>query len=332
MSPMKIPFYKRTWTNEEVAAVTDCLKSGLLTQGRLVEEFEEAFKNYVGSKFAIAVNSCTSALFLCLSLLKPKTAGIPSMTFASVASSILQSGAKLLWRDESWSGARYPLHLKGAKPGRIYDSAHSIHRGDAKNCRNDLICYSFFPTKNLSSAEGGMIATNNKKYAEWLKKARWHARVGKTWDYVIEFPAWKMNMTNIQAAIGLDYLKRLDAENKKRQELVDKYNMMFDASIRSDHIYQTIVNKRDEFAAFMADNGVECSVHFKPLHLQPAFKKYSKTLRKTEHFAMHIVSLPLFPSLKEEDVDYICGLVKGWNKKYPLPEEDFAEFEDFLRQ
>ena len=328
---IRIPFYKRTWNDGEIEAVASCIKSGHLTQGALVERFEEEFKNFVGAKYAVAVNSCTSALFLCLKLLSPKKVSIPSMTFASVASCVLHAGADLAWIDESWAGSRYALISNDPKQGIIYDSAHALHRGDASKKENDLVCYSFYPTKNLSGAEGGMIATNNKDHADWLKKARWHGRSGKTWDYVIEFPAWKMNMTDVQAVIGVEYLKRIDEEAGKRKQLVDLYNKILGTSIRSDHLFQAVVDKRDDFVKFMEDQGIECSMHFKPIHKQPAFKQYYKKLPNTEHFEKIAISLPLYPSMDEKEVEEICGLVKGWDKKHPLPQQEYTEFKSFLK-
>ncbi len=328
---IRIPFYKRTWTDGEIDAAASCIRSGHLTQGALVGRFEEEFRDFVGAKHAVAVNSCTSAIFLSLKLLNPKKVSIPSMTFASVASCVIHAGGELAWIDESWSGSRYALISNGTKPGSIYDSAHALHRGNASKKDNDLVCYSFYPTKNLSGAEGGMVATNNKDYAEWLRKARWHARVGTSWDYVIEFPGWKMNMTDIQAAIGIEYLKRIDEEAKKRKALVDIYNQMLGTAIRSDHIFQTVVDKRDDFVKFMEEQGIECSMHFKPVHKQPAFKQYYKKLPKTEHFEKTAVSLPLYPSMKESEVEEVCGLVKEWDKKHPLPRQEYAEFKSFLK-
>jgi dTDP-4-amino-4,6-dideoxygalactose transaminase len=328
---IRIPFYKRTWTENEIEAVASCIRSGHMTQGALVERFEEEFKTFTGAKYAIAVNSCTSALFLCLKLLSPKKVSTPSMTFASVASCTIHAGADLAWMDESWSGSRYPLVSNDPVSGVIYDSAHALHRGDASKKENDLVCYSFYPTKNLSGAEGGMIATNNKSHAEWLKKARWHARVGKTWDYVIEFPAWKMNMTDIQAAIAIEYLKRLDEEAGQRKKLVDLYNNILGTSIRSDHIFQTVVADRKDFVKYMEDSGIECSMHFKPVHKQPAFKQYYKKLPKTEHFEGSAVSLPLYPSMTPAEVEEVCGLVKEWEKKHPLPRQEYSEFKSFLK-
>jgi dTDP-4-amino-4,6-dideoxygalactose transaminase len=302
-----------------------------MTQGALVEKFEEEFKAFTGAEHAVAVNSCTSALFLCLKLLNSKKVSTPSMTFASVASCIIHAGAELAWLDESWAGSRYPLVSNDPGSGVIYDSAHALHRGDASKKENDLVCYSFYPTKNLSGAEGGMIATNNRDHAEWLRKARWHARVGRTWDYVIEFPAWKMNMTDIQAAIGIEYLKRLDGEAGQRKKLVDLYNKLLGTSIRSDHIFQTLVADRKDFVKHLEDNGIECSMHFKPVHKQPAFKKYYKKLPKTEHFEGYAVSLPLFPSMSETEVEEVCGLVNQWNKSHPLPRQEYSEFKSFLK-
>lgn len=329
---IRIPFYKRTHTESEIDAVASCIRSGHMTQGALVEALEDAFKGFVGAKYAIAVNSCTSALFLGLMLIKPRKVLIPSMTFVSVASSILHAGAALDWLDESWAGSTYSLKSEGAlKKGLVVDAAHATHRNDAANCGDNIVCYSFYPTKALSGAEGGMIVTNNKEHAEWLKKARWHARVGKTWDYVIEFPAWKFNMTDIQAALALDYLKRMDEEAVTRKELVDTYNKMLGTSIKSDHIFMTIVNKRNELVRHMAERGIECSMHFKPIHKQPAFKVQYKKLPRTEHFEDHIVSLPLYPSMKQSEVEEVATIILEWNKKHPLPEKEYTEFKGFLK-
>jgi len=329
---IRIPFYKRTFTESEIESVANCIRSGYLTHGPLTEHLEGEFASFVGSKYAVSVNSCTSALFLSLMLIRPKRVNMPSMTFASVASCVIHAEAQIQWVDESWSGSRYPLVSDNSLAGMVYDSAHALHRDDARNIKlNDLICYSFYPTKNLSGAEGGMIATNNKDYADWLRKAMWHARVGKGWDYVIEFPAWKMNMTDIQAVIALDYLKRIDEEAAKRRLLVEIYNSRLGTSIRSDHIFQAIVDRRDEFIASMRHIGIECSMHFKPVHKQPAFKQYYKKLPKTEHFEKYAVSLPLYPSMEEGEVEEVCGHLLEWNEKHPLPKQEYSAFKEFLK-
>ena len=139
-------------------------------------------------------------------------------------------------------------------------------------------------------------------------------------------------MTNVQAAVGIDYLKRIDSESKAKMQLVDLYNEMLGTDIKSDHIYQTVVNRRDEFAQFMAEKGIECSMHFKPVHMQPAFKKSYKKLPKTERLSKFNISLPLFPSMTEVEVEEICDLLKKWNEKYPLPEDEYIFFEEFLKQ
>jgi len=328
---IRIPFYKRTSTESEIEAVASCIRSGHMTQGSLVEKFEAEFSMFTGAKYAVAVNSCTSALFLCLMRTRPKKVKIPSMTFASVASCILHAGATLEWLDESWAGSRYALVPDSANEGTVYDSAHATHRGDSGGSGKDLYCHSFYPTKLLSSAEGGMIVTDDKEHADWLKKARWHARVGRSWDYIIEFPAWKMNMTDIQAAIGLDYLGRLDDEAKQRKALLDLYNRLLGTSIRSDHIFQTIVSKRGDFVRYMEDKGVECSMHFKPVHKQPAFKAHYTKLPRTEHFEHLAVSLPLYPSMKSSEVEEVCSLVKEWNAKNPMPDKEYKDFSSFIK-
>lgn len=307
--------YAPTYGAEELKEITEVLRSGILTQGPKVAQFEEMFARYVGSKYAVAVNSCTSALFL--SLLwwkknnpKEKTLLIPSVTFVSVANMAVQAGFNIAFTDEIFVGSYYSL-----RPSNVIDAAHEITRG----CYvpRSLMCFSFYPTKLLGGAEGGVIATDSKLAYEWLKLARNNGIERKDifdWDYNVIFPGWKMNMTDLQAAILIARINKLDEMNEKRRHLVNFYNNKLPRENVSLHIYPIMVQakRRNHFIVHMAKLGIKCSVHFKPIHLQPAYRKMHKTLSTAEWWGKREVSLPLHENLDYLDVINIANEVQKY--------------------
>jgi dTDP-4-amino-4,6-dideoxygalactose transaminase len=301
---------------EELEAINKVLKSGILTQGSKVSELEAKFAEYVGSKYAVAVNSCTSALFL--SLLYEKATShmnkvkIPSVTFVSVANMILNAGLQLEFLDEIYVGNWY--WLKGTL---VIDSAHSLYRGCYQE--DSLMCFSFYPTKLLGSCEGGMIATNNEPARDWLRKMRSNGMERKgmfDWDYTVELIGWKMNMNDIQAAIILTRLKKLEQYNRNRVHIRDYYNKVFGLENKSLHVYPLMTENRNEFIKKMAKAGIQCSVHFKPIHLQPVYKKYlaENMLPKSEDWGQKEVSIPLHENMDNYSAEKICKEVQRWKK------------------
>lgn len=318
-----IPFKVLPIDEKEVTAVSQVLRAGTLGPGRVVAELEAKFAEYVGSKYAVAVDCCTSALFLCLKYRGLNNGGhlpievqIPSMTVPLVATTIVHAGGRIHFIDEcDWVGHCYEL-----KPYGIIDSAHKVERGQYKAYdEKDLLCYSFYPTKPISSCEGGMIATDDFEAVKWFRKARFYGRdsvstdIKNSWEYHLEFAGWKMNMTEVQAAIALEQLKKLPELDVKRQEVVKRYNELLGLNNYSLYLYRIEVERRNDFILFMKENNVECGVHFKPLHLMKPFRGESRdVLLKTERVGDNTVSLPLYDTLELGAVDYICGLVKEW--------------------
>lgn len=357
----KIPFCKPSITWREKFAVLDVLGSGNLTQGSLVQDFENSFADYVGSKYAIAVGSGTDALFLSLSALRvgPGDAVIvPSLTFTASASVILHRGAEIIFADVSpkdfcidWEEVRVLIGMKsnvkaviavdltGNDAGKdmavgvpvIIDSAHRVERG----CHQfgQIRTYSFHGTKNMTTGFGGMVTTDDEEVAKYIRLARMHGCFKAGWDkgemnnvtkrygYEVMFPGWKMNMNNIQAALGIEQLDRLDWINKQRQRCVERYNygLRFELSVfrYGLHLYPIFVNERGKFLEKMEQAGIECSIHFKPLHTMEAYKDVTlhRPLKVTEYLGKHIVSLPLYPDLTNKQIDYICKKV---NETYLL--------------
>lgn len=298
---------------DELDALQEVLRSGILTHGPQVTKLELVFAEYVGSKYAVAVNSCTSALFLCLKYEKEVSrmnkVKIPSVTFVSVANMILNAGLQLEFLDEIHVGNWY--WLKGTS---IIDSAHSLYRGCYEN--DTLTCFSFYPTKLLGGAEGGMIATDSERARDWLRKMRSNGMERKgmfDWDYTVELIGWKMNMNDMQAAIILTRLKKLEQHNKNRAMICDCYNTAFGLNNKSLHVYPLMVENRNEFIKQMAKEGIQCSVHFKPIHLQPAYKKWlaDNMLPKSEEWGKKAVSIPLHENMDAFSAEMI---IKEVNK------------------
>jgi dTDP-4-amino-4,6-dideoxygalactose transaminase len=319
-----IPFKVLPLDYLETTAVAKVLASKNLGMGKIVKELEYEFAQYVGSTYAVAVDSCTSALFLslkyrglCNNGRLPMDVKIPSMTVPLVANTIIHAGTDIIFLNEcDWVGHHYEL-----QPFDIIDSAHEVSKNEFKQFSDKtLLCFSFYPTKPISSCEGGMICTNDPYAVEWLQKARFYGRNSgdslsrNSWEYDIEFPGWKMNMTEVQAAIALEQLKKLPDLTLMRQRAVDQYNVLLDGHNTSLYLYRIRVKNRNEFIKFMFANGVECGVHFKPLHLmKPFLKYYHKDLMETEIVGNETVSLPLYDSLLPSQVEYISNLVKEWN-------------------
>lgn len=343
----KIAFAKPYFDKKELAAVTKVLKSGWLTMGDETIVFEKEFAAYVKAKHALAVNSCTSALFLSLKALGIGPGDeviVPSFTFAATANVAVHCGAKVVFADVTPSGfvldpksvekritkktrAIIPVHYSGNLAVTSYpipvieDSAHLI----SKNYRSkNIICYSFYATKNITTGEGGMITTDDEQIADWLIKARLHGfsrdawkryNPGAKWYYDIEFSGFKFNTIDILSAMGRVQLQRLDEMEEKRKEIIKHYNKLLGLNNKGTHLYPILVERRNEFMDYMKENNIGCSFHFLPLHLSPAFAKIkTPKLPVTEYIGSRVVTLPLFPSLTLKDVEYICQKIYKFGK------------------
>tara|TARA_R110001583_G_scaffold70825_4_gene200008 strand:- start:2294 stop:2905 length:612 start_codon:yes stop_codon:yes gene_type:complete len=163
---------------------------------KIVKMFEEEVAQYTGAPFAVAVDSCTNAMFLCCKYHEVTEVTIPKRTYLSVPMSIIHSGGKVIFEDRDWSGA-YQL-----KPYPIYDSAKRLTSG--MYIPETAMCLSFHIKKTLAIGKGGMILTDDYKMVEWLKKARYEGRSEVNYkDDDITMLGWNMYMTPQQASHGL---------------------------------------------------------------------------------------------------------------------------------
>ena len=173
---------------------------------KIVEMFEEDVSEYTGSPFAIALDNCSDALFLCCLYLKVSEVTIPKKTYLSVPQSIINSGGNVKFEDIDWSGI-YQL-----KPYPIYDSAKRFT--SEMYIPNTFMCLSFHPKKILKKRKGGMILTDNEEAYKWFKKMRHEGRdeIPYTQDN-IKMVGWNMYMTPPEAADGLWLMSSMDKHN-----------------------------------------------------------------------------------------------------------------------
>ncbi len=169
---------------------------------KVVALFEEEMARYTGAPFAVAVDSCTNALFLSCTWHKVETVTIPSRTYLSVPQSIIHAGGEVQLEELTWRGM-YQL-----KPYPIYDSA--LRLTSNMYLPGTMICLSFHYKKHLPIGKGGMILTDDAEAADWLRKARYEGRSAMPYAQdPVPFPGWNMYMTPAEAATGLSLMQNL---------------------------------------------------------------------------------------------------------------------------
>ncbi len=172
----------------------------------IVKMLEEEVANYTGTPYAVAVDSCTNALFLCCKYFQVKEVYIPQKTYLSVPQSIIHAGGKVILEHREWEGI-YDL-----KPYPIYDAA--LRFTSNMYIPNSFMCLSFHYKKQLPIGKGGMILTDDIRAVEWFKKARYEGRSEKNyWEDEINTLGWNMYMTPMEAAIGLSLMQNLNLNN-----------------------------------------------------------------------------------------------------------------------
>ena len=345
---------------EEARAVYEVVLSGWLSAGPKVPQFEEAFSDLVGVKHAVAFCNGTTALhatLLAIGIGPGDEVIVPDITFISTATSVIHARAIPVFADvdpvtlniDPRSVEQHitpstkvimPVHYggqaasmdeileiaKGHGLAVIEDAAEAHgaeYRGRKVGSLGRAAVFSFTPNKNITTGEGGMVTTDDHELADRLRSLRNH---GSRVTYTYEMVGYNYRMTEMQAAIGIEQLKKLTHILERQRQLAEKLSAIVGkirgleppASIGgSTHTYQmyTIrVNSglagvtRDQVRQRLADQGIQTRVCFPPLHLQPIFKEYvdpDGRLSSCEKLGREILSLPIHSRLTNDQVAYI---------------------------
>lgn len=358
-----IPIAKPLIGKEEINNVISVMESGIIAEGPKVKEFEDAFARYIGVRYAIAVNSGTAALLVALQskgIGKDDEVITTPFTFIATANSILYTGATPVFADveedtfnidpESIKNkitkktrAIIPVDLYGHPASMreimgiardnglaVIEDACQAHGAiyDGKKAGSfDVGCFSFYPTKNMTTSEGGMITTNDLEFYERARMIRSH---GARTKYYHELLGFNLRMTDISAAIGIAQLKKIDEYNEKRIANAKRLNEglkgikgIITPSVKPfcKHVFHQYTIRvtdefrttRDEVIRKLSDAGIGTSIYYPlPIHQQPFYKElgYNESLPVSEKLCKEVVSLPIHPSVTFEDIDFIADTIR----------------------
>jgi dTDP-4-amino-4,6-dideoxygalactose transaminase len=363
--------------SEEINAVAETMKSGGLAQGAHVQAFEERFADYIGVSHAIAASSGTAGLHVAL-LAHGIGAGDEVVTtpfsFIATANAVLFTGARPVFADigEDYNidpegilhaitpktKAVLPVHLYGCPAGmkairEIAEDYHLTIIEDACQAHGATYdgkkvgsfgtgVFSFYPTKNMTTGEGGMITTDDPEIAKRARMLRDH---GSSRRYVHEMLGYNLRMTDMGAAIGMVQLKKLDQFNSGRRrnaahltgELKHTRGIATPDDVPGHVFHQYTVRvsgvdggrgvegvgdgdgagngTRDGLVAYLGEKGIGTGIYYPiPIHKQPLYQKlgFQDSLPVSERFADEVLSLPVHPAVSEADLDYIIKTIKEY--------------------
>jgi dTDP-4-amino-4,6-dideoxygalactose transaminase len=285
-----------------------------LLHDKIVHEFEKNICDYVGAKYGCSVNSATNAIFL-IFLNKGIKITIPSLIPPVVANAILTSGNKLSFNDDiDWVGGSYILHDFGDY--KIIDSAQRLDRNQFSEEANDddLMFFSFYPTKPVGSCDGGIIVSNNKEKIDWFKEAVMNGMTNaeNNWERKIKFPGYKMYMNSIQCYIANENLKKLDEKKNKLSEIRNFYNSFFGINNESSHLYRLKAKNRNELIEIFKKENIVTGIHYEALHLNEIYSPEYRTLQNSEKETQQTISIPFHEKLTIDDCKKICSIIKSY--------------------
>lgn len=364
--------------DEEIDEVVAVLRSGWLGTGPRVARFEEAFRGYVGTKHAKAVASCTAALHLSMLVagVKPGDEVITTpLTFAATSNAVVHCGATPVFADVDRrtmnidpaaveravtprTRALIVVHLAGRPcemgPLReiarekglalIEDAAHAIEARTPEGkvgALGDMGCFSFYVTKNVITAEGGMVTTERDDWAERVEAFALHGLSRGAWrrfterefrHYEVVEPGFKYNMTDLQAALGIHQLARVEENHARREALWRRYDeglaglpLILPAGVpegwrHARHLYTPLLDlerltvDRDRFVAALQAEGVGTGIHYRSVHLHHWYRKTfdfrPEDFPEAWWVSERTLSIPLGPALGDADAEDVIAAVR----------------------
>jgi dTDP-4-amino-4,6-dideoxygalactose transaminase len=230
-----------------------------------------------------------------------------------VLNAIITSGNKYEFTDNvSWVGDSYLLH-EFTNSFKVIDSAQKLEKNQFKNeCNpNDLMIFSFYPTKPVGSCDGGMIVSDDLNKITTLREMALNGMSfsENNWDRKIKFPGYKMYMNSIQCDIALKNFNLYESKLEKLNKIRDFYNQNLGYDNTSNHLYRIDIENRDDFITFMKNNGVLCGIHYDAMHLNPVYSLTDSICPNSEDKSKTTVSIPFNENLTDEDVKYIIKLI-----------------------
>lgn len=365
----EVPLCRPEVTDEDVNAVVEVLRSGWLAHGSCNHEFEREFAKVVGVPHAISLNSCTSALELALKAHDIRGEVIlPSFTWVATANAVLTTGGTPVFVDVDRATRNVTAGLIEAAITPRTEAVIVVHYGGQPCAMTDIIrlcerhkllliedsaetlgatwegrqagsfglgCFSFFPTKNITTAEGGMLTCQDDAIAEKIRALAAHGiassthareRAEKPWLRIASMAGHNYRMPNPLAALGLSQLRRLESMNARRIRAAAIYDNLLarlggpiETPITSPgavHTYQmyTILtpgDRRDGLLQRLRKEGIGASAHFTPaVHQQEFYAPWVRSpLPGTEDLAARLVTLPMYPGITEEDQAHVVEVI-----------------------
>lgn len=369
---MYIPYGRQTIDDNDIQAVVDVLKSDYLTTGPKITEFERRVADYVGAKYAVAVNSGTAALHIaCLAAgIKEGDEVITSpITFVASSNCVLYCGGVPIFADideatyniapeeiekkiTDKTKAIIPVHYTGqpcdmdkiTEIAKIHnlivieDAAHALgasYKGKMVGSISDMTCFSFHPVKPITTGEGGMIVTNNEELYKRLLLFRSHGITRDEdlmtenqggWYYQQLELGYNYRITDISCALGLSQMDKLDGFIMKRRHIANLYNQSFsgiegiknpiqlEGTLSGWHLYMIWVepSRRKEIFDRLRQADIGVNVHYIPVYKHPYYQSngYGECfLENSEKFYSGAISLPIHPSLTDEEQKYVIDKV-----------------------
>ena len=280
-----------------------------LLNDKVVERFEKQVCEFVGAKYACSMHSATMAIFFSLLEHKKQIIEIPSVIPPVVPNAIITSGHEVSFVDNtSWVGNSYVL--KQFNDYKVIDSAQQLDQNQFCDQADDddLMIFSFYPTKPVGSIDGGMIVSNNKEKIDRLKTISRYgmSQSDNSWERKIIMPGWKMYMNSIQCHIAEKNLLRLEEKQKRFDEIRNYYNSCFRLENTSRHLYRINVEDNQAFLKEMKDKKIQCGIHYKALHLNDVYNKNNISLPSSEYQHKTTVSIPFHEKLTDREAQYIA--------------------------